>query len=454
MPRNALTKGIMLTFGLALVLSGCGSKSSGTASDSPSASAPAAEKTAAPTKTPDEKVTINLMHLWPAGSSAQQNKLVTQIIDQYTQEHPNVTIKQEVLENEQYKNKMKVLSASNKLPDVGITWAAGYMQPYVEGGLFTPLDDILNGSALKDKFVPGTTEAYAVNGKTYALPIELNIAPIYYNKDIFAKYNLQVPTTYDQFKQVVKTLSDNGVAPIALGNKDRWTGSLWYMYLADRIAGSETLKNATGGTGSFEDPGLVKAAAEVQTLVGMNAFNKGFNGLSNDEGKSEFMNEKAAMYLMGTWELPNFTTNPDIPQAFKDKVGFFKFPTVEGGKGNINSWVGGPGVGLFVAESSKVKEQAKAFVEYFVSKWGEESVTTAGVIPATKVDTSSGKLPPLYVELLNELNNASSITLYADVQMKPGAAQVHLDMIQALFGKAVTPEQFAAKHKEAVEKGN
>ncbi|WP_342437567.1 extracellular solute-binding protein [Paenibacillus sp. FSL L8-0436] len=451
MPRNKLTRGLLLTFTLALILSGCGGTKNNNAA---SGSEAGAGNTETATDAPAQKVTINMMHLWPAGSSAQQNKLVGQIIDEYQKEHPNVTIKQEVLENEQYKNKLKVLSASNELPDVGITWAAGFMEPYVKGGLFAPLDDILGGAQLKDKFVAGTTEAYAVDGKTYALPIELNISPIYYNKDIFAKHNLQVPATYEEFKQVVKTLSDNGVAPVALGNKDRWTGSLWYMYLADRIAGSDTLKKATNGTGSFDDPGLIQAAAEVQTLVDMNAFNKGFNGLSNDEGKSEFMNEKAAMYLMGTWELPNFTTNPDIPQEFKDKVGFFKFPTVDGGKGNINSWVGGPGVGLFVAESSKVKEEAKAFVEYFVSKWGEESVTTAGVIPATKVDTANSNLPQLYVDLLNELNNASSITLFADVQMKPGAAQVHLDMIQALFGKAVTPEQFAAKHKEAVEKGN
>ncbi|MFB5268692.1 extracellular solute-binding protein [Paenibacillus enshidis] len=442
MSKNKVFAGIIVMLALMLVLSGCGGAGENAGGGDSQAGGGG------------DKITLNMMHLWPAGSSAQQNKLVNQIIEQYQKDHPNVVIKQEVLENEQYKNKLKVLSASNELPDIGITWAAGFMEPYVKGGLFTPLDDLLNGEQLKDKFVAGTTEAYAVDGKTYALPIELNISPIYYNKAIFEKYNLQVPTTYDEFKQVVQTLASKGVAPIALGNKDRWTGSLWYMYLADRIAGNEALAKAIDGTGSFEDPGLVQAAAEIQSLVDVNAFNKGFNGLSNDEGKSEFMNGKAAMYLMGTWELPNFTTNPDIPQEFKDSIGFFKFPTVNGGKGNVNSWVGGPGVGLFVAENSKVKGEAKAFVEYFVAKWGEQSVTDAGVIPATKVDTSKGNLPPLYVELLNELNNASSITLFADVKMKPNAAQVHLNMIQALFGKAVTPQQFAAEHKQAVEKGN
>lgn len=436
MSKKRVIRSLLPFFPVLMLVSGCGGKTN----DLPAETA--------------EMITINMMHLWPAGLSAQQNKLVGDIIDQYRQEHPHIAIKQEVLENEQYKNKLKILSASNELPDVGITWAAGFMEPYVKGGLFTPLDDIKNGSQLKDKFVAGTTEAFMLNGHTYALPIELNISPIYYNKALFKQYAIKVPETYEDFKRAVRTLEGNGITPIALGNKDRWTGSLWYMYLADRIAGSDTLREAISGTGSFDDPALVQAAGEIQSLVDMNAFNQGFNGLSNDEGKSEFTKGKAAMYLTGTWELPNFTTNPDIPKGFKDNVGFFKFPTVQGGKGDINSWVGGPGVGLFVAESSKVKEEAKAFVEYFVTKWGEDSVTTAGVIPATKVDTSKAVVPMLYAELLNELNNASSITLFADIQMKPHAAQVHLDRIQALFAKAEAPAQFAANHKKAIEQGN
>jgi len=433
---------LLLTLCLAVFAAGCGSGggTEGAGGDKSSGSGEG------------EKVTVNFMHLWPAGVSAGQNKIVNQIIEDYQNENPNVTIKQEVLDNEQYKNKLKVLSASNELPDVGVTWAAGFLKPYVEGNLFAPVDDLLSGE-LNGKFVSGTTEAYAIDGKTYALPLEFNIAPVYYNKAIFEQHNLQVPQSYEEFKQIVKTLSDNGIAPIALGNKDRWTGSLWYMYLADRIGGQETLASAISGDVSFKDESLVQAAAEIQSLVDGNAFVKGFNGLSNEEAKSEFLNGKAAMYMMGTWELPNFTTNEEIPQEFRDSVGFFKFPTVDGGKGDINSWVGGPGVGLFISEDSKVKEEAKKFVEYFVTKWGEQSVTGAGVIPATKVDTASLELPQLYIDLFNEMNQASSITLFADVQMEANAAETHLNMIQALFGKAVTPENFSDEHDKAVSKG-
>lgn len=442
---------VLLFLILTVVLAGC-SSSNGGSNGSAEGNNQNENNSANPDPTSsDEKVTINFMHLWPEGVSTAQNKVVNDIIKQYQDEHPNVTIKLEVLDNEQYKNKLKVLSTSNTLPDVGVTWAAGFLQPYVEGGLFASLDDLL-GNGLGDQFVAGTTDAFQVDGSTYGVPLEFNIAPIYYNKEIFANHNLEVPTTYDEFLNVVQTLVDNGVTPIALGNKDRWTGSLWYMYLADRIAGQEVFSNALAGKDTYMQDSLLQAAGEVQNLVNLNAFNKGFNGLSNDEGKADFYNEAAAMYLMGTWELANFTANEEIPQEFKDKVGFFKFPVVSGGKGDANSWVGGPGVGLFVAENSPVKEQAKQFVAYFVEKWGEKAVTDAGVIPATKVDTSSVELADLYVELFNEMNNATSITLYADVQLEAEAAEVHLNQIQALFGNAATPEQFSEAHEQAIKK--
>ncbi|RCW64252.1 extracellular solute-binding protein [Saliterribacillus persicus] len=396
-----------------------------------------------------EEKTIEFMHLWPEGSSKQHYEIVESIIDQYETDNPNVTVEVEILGNEQYKEKLKVLSTSNELPDVGMTWAAGFLEPYVSGNMFASLDDLLEGP-LNDQFVPGTAEAYALEGTTYGLPLELNITPLYYNKAIFDEHGLEAPETLDEFKEVVKTLVDNGVTPIALGNKDRWTGSMWYMYLADRFGGPEVLTNAINRSGTFEDPALVEAAEEIKNLVEMDAFLKGFNGLGNDEAKGYFINEQAAMYLMGTWDLPEWTTNEDNPQEFRDSIEYMKFPTVEGGQGDIDSFVGGPGVGLFVAEDSDVQAEAKEFVSFFVEQWGQQAVTKAGVIPATKVDTEGTDLPQMYIDILNDLNDASNITLFADVQMSPSVAEVHLDMIQALFGDAATPEEFASEQEQAL----
>src|SRR5699024_9362875 len=118
------------------------------------------------------------------------------------------------------------------------------------------------------------------------------------------------------------------------------------MYLADRIGGGDLLTEAINGDESFENDAFIEAAEDVQELVEKDAFIKGFNGLSDEEAKSMFMNEQAAMYLIATWDLPNYTTNEDVPQEFRGSVGYFPFPTVDG-NGDLNSFVGGPGVGLF-----------------------------------------------------------------------------------------------------------
>ncbi|MCM3728362.1 extracellular solute-binding protein [Neobacillus cucumis] len=422
----------------ALALAGCSSSSS------------SSEESAS---NGDKKV-IKFMHLWPEGSSNAQFSIVKNIIADYEKQHKDVKIETEILSPDQYRDKLKVLASSNELPDIGMTWSDGFIQPYVQGDMLEPLDDVVNNDPdLKDAFIPGVKESYAVNGKTYGLPLELNISYVFYNKEIFKKYNLEVPKTFEEYKNVVKTLAKNGVTPATVGAKDGWPASFWFMYLADRIGGPTILTDVIHGKAKMTDPAIVKAGQEVQNLVDMGGFEKGASALSNEDAKGYFMNEKAAMFLTATWELPNYTTSPDVKQDFKEKIGYFKFPTYEGGKGtDINSYVGGPGVGLFVAKDSKVKKEAKDFVGFLVKEWGKKSVTDAGVIPATKVDTSNLKLSPMYIDILKDLSEASNVTTYFDTQSSPAVSELHHDLMTALFGKQITPKDFAKQQADALAK--
>src|SRR5699024_10233464 len=100
--------------------------------------------------------TVKFMHIWPEGSSAQHNKVVNEIIEDFEAENEDVSIDLEVLSNAQYKDKIKVLSTSDELHDVSMTCAAGYMEPYVAGNMYAPLDD----RSEEDNFVYGTTKVY------------------------------------------------------------------------------------------------------------------------------------------------------------------------------------------------------------------------------------------------------------------------------------------------------
>ncbi|MDZ5781643.1 extracellular solute-binding protein [Marinococcus luteus] len=418
----------------AMVMTGCNSESSGSGDGGGDG---------------DQK-TIEFMHLWPEGSSKDHYDIVNEIIADYEEQNPDTKVELEVLSNEQYKEKLQVTSTSGELPDVGMTWPGGFLEPYVDGEMFAPLDDVLDEDDLRDSYVEGTTEAYEMGGSTYGLPLELNVAQVFYNSAIFDEYNLEEPETYEELQEIISTLQENDVAPIALGNQDRWTGSLWYMYMADRLGEDNLLNQAINGEASFTEEPLVNAAEKTQNLAESGAFTEGFNGLSDQEAKSMFTSEQAAMYLIATWDLPNYTTDETVSQDFRDAVDYFDFPTVEG-KGSQESLVGGPGVGLFVSEESDVKEESKDFVKYFSEEWGEKSVSDAGVIPATKVNTDNVDLPDMYLEVLEDLNNAENLTLFADVQMSPDVAETHLSAIQSLFGGEITPEEFAEMHEEAIE---
>ncbi|WP_144566413.1 extracellular solute-binding protein [Neobacillus bataviensis] len=398
------------------------------------------------------KKVINFMHIWPEGSSNAQYSIVKNIITAYEKQHPDVKIETEIVSSDQYRDKLKVLATANELPDIGMTWSDGFIKPYVKGDMLEPLDDIVNRDPdLKDAFIPGVKESYAVNGKTYGLPLELNISYVFYNKEIFKKYNIEVPKTFEEYKHVVKTLAENGVIPAAVGAKDGWPASFWFMYLVDRIGGPTILTDVVHGKAKMDDPAIYKAAQEVQNLVDMGGFVNGASALSYEDAKDYFRNEKAAMFLTATWELPNYIKSLDVKQELKERIGYFKFPLYEGGKGtDLTSFVGGPGVGLFVAKNSKVKKEAKDFVGFLVKEWGKKSVTDAGIIPATKVDTSKMKLSPMYMDILKDLNEASNVTTYFDTQSSPAISELHHELLTALFGKQVTPKDFVKQQADAL----
>ncbi len=63
---------------------------------------------------------------------------------------------------------------------------------------------------------------------------------IWYNKALFEQAGIEeIPTTWTEFLSVVQQLKDAGITPIALGERDKWTGHFWWSYLALRNAGRD-----------------------------------------------------------------------------------------------------------------------------------------------------------------------------------------------------------------------
>ena len=53
------------------------------------------------------------------------------------------------------------------------------------------------------------------SGKWYGVSDYGEYVMVYYNTDMFAKYNIQVPTTFVEFVQALATFKAAGITPIA-----------------------------------------------------------------------------------------------------------------------------------------------------------------------------------------------------------------------------------------------
>ena len=63
------------------------------------------------------------------------------------------------------------------------------------------------------------------------------LAGIFYNKDMFKQYGLEEPKTLADLENICATLKENGITPFALANASKWTGSMYFMSLAARYGG-------------------------------------------------------------------------------------------------------------------------------------------------------------------------------------------------------------------------
>lgn len=76
-----------------------------------------------------------------------------------------------------------------------------------------------------------TAQQYAMgyqNGIYGVMSAEyVNTTGLFYKKDLLAKYNLPVPTTFAEFINDLKTLKSNGITPIFVAGKDGYQNIVW-----------------------------------------------------------------------------------------------------------------------------------------------------------------------------------------------------------------------------------
>ena len=387
--------------------------------------------------------------LWDVQTQGFLKNVVDKAVEEYNK---NADIKLEAVHilNDQYKTKLKVVMGAGDAPDIFHNWGGGPLKEYVNAGLVEPLPDAVKAK-LAEKYIPSAFDPATFDGVTYAVPYaSLTGVYFWYRKDVFEKNGVTPPKTWTELLQVCETLKKNGVIPFALANKNKWTGSFYYMYMADRVGGADMFSNALyrKDGGSFEDPGYIKAGEMLQELVKKGYFPEGVNSLDEDlsEASSLIYNQKAGMYLMGSWFIG--VAKEQYPDMM-EQLDFFVFPAVEDGKGDPSNLVGSPGQDyLSVTSTSENMDAAfKYFTDQLMSESWVASMIENGYIPPIK-GASAMLTDPMLKKSAEYFEAAKRVQVYYDQFLPPSVAQAHLDAVQGLFGLTMTPAD-AAKAQEA-----
>ncbi|TDN57971.1 extracellular solute-binding protein [Paraburkholderia sp. BL10I2N1] len=391
---------------------------------------------------------------WDQQTNVTSSKVLRDAADRFEQQNPGYKVEDSHVLNESYKTKLKVAFGANQPPCVFENWGGGGLHEYVKSGQIVDLTPYLNKDpAYRGRFMQSSWNVVTFNGKTYGVAAEnAAAAVIFYNKEVFKKYGITPPKTWDELMHVVAVLKSHDVAAFSLANKNKWTGSMYYMYLVDRIGGPQVMKDAVEGKGKgFEDPAFIEAGKRVQELVKAGAFAPGINGLDYDSGASRRLlySGKAAMELMGAWEA---STIANEAPAFSKDLDFFPFPSVPGGKGDPRDLIGTVGDGfLSISTECKTPDAAFKLIQALTDDQAmQDRVSDHKVPPVNKVKIDD----PFLQRLQTMLAAAPSVQLWYDQVLPPALGELHKDTTQQLFGLSVTPEAAAQQMEAAFKKGS
>jgi raffinose/stachyose/melibiose transport system substrate-binding protein len=246
-----------------------------------------------------------------------------QIFAQFHQSHPHITVDFKPYKSTEYNTILSTGLTQAGGPDVAQLRSYGGVQPLIQAGDLAPLDGQVAGlSNFETSALDGARGKK--DGKVYGVPLEMSTFQIYYNKAIFAKYQLQPPTTWEQMIAAAQKLVAAKVTPFAAAGKDTWLLPLYKdTFAATRYGGPDFEKKVLAGQAKFTDPSYVASLDVLKQLQPY--FPKDQMGLAETDVQTLFATGKAAMIPEGSFALaPIKAINPDLD------LGAFNVPPAPG----------------------------------------------------------------------------------------------------------------------------
>lgn len=386
-----------------------------------------------------EQIELTVAHIYVDETDLQAIAF-KQALDEYREAHPNVTIVEDKADNDAYKTKLKTTLAAGSVPDIFCSWGGGFSTDFVAAGIVECLDPYVESGVINmDEMMPNICSNFYYDDQLYGLPLDNFIGVLMCNQELFDQYDLEIPETMEDMYAVSKVFNENGIIPLALGDKDKWPGLFPFGALALRYGGVENcIDLLSRGEGNFDQDWVVKTAEELQKMVDEGVVSDSAVALTNDEAKNDFTSGRAAMYYSGNWGIGGFEAEDS---EVAGKFTYVNWPSVEGAEGDQNAYVGGASATLMVSAESEHREAAVELATFISHKFSDYGYENGSILPTWKY-TGDAELQP-YQERLGELmEGADGFCLAWDTLLDPEPAGIHSNSVQGLYAKQMTADDY------------
>lgn len=351
------------------------------------------------------------LKLWHyEGADSAMGKAWNQAIKDFEKAHPGVKVKFEEKGFEQIQKTASMVLNSDDAPDImeynkGNS-TAGMLS---KQGLLTDLSDQVTSRGWY-KLISDNVKTTCVyqnglmgSGKWYGVPNYAEYTMVFYNKDMFAKNGVKVPTTFAEFTDALAKFKSKGITPLANAGSE-YLGQQYFYQLALSKADRNWVENYERYTGKvdFHDAAWTYAANTLADWVKNGYIDKTSVSTKAEDAGVAWLQGKYPMMFSGSWWFGRFQSDA------KFDWDTFLWPGSDmtlGSGGNI--WV--------VPQGSKNKELAYDFIDITLKKANQDLLGNSGGIPVAGDPTAiKDTKTKAMIENFNTLAKNDGLAFYPD----------------------------------------
>lgn len=317
---------------------------------------------------------------WHSFSQGPRLETIQAAADAFIKENPEVKIKIETFSWADFYTKWTTGIASGNVPDMS-TALPNHVVEMIDADAIVPLDDLID-SVGRDRFYEAPLKEMTIDGSCYAVPLYSHAQVMWYRKDLLAKYDLAVPTTWDELAIAATKITQGENKAVYGCSVPMGTGDMMatrYLNFYVRSAGERLLKDDNTAN-------LTSAAA----IEGINYWVDMYKANSPADSINYAVLDQATMYYQGTnafdfnsgFQIGGVKTNSP---SLMEHISCAPMPSVS--KANAKAGYETSNIPMVIWKTSKNQDISKAFIkflyqpEYYVPFLQSVPV---GMLPALK----------------------------------------------------------------------